>query len=423
MTPLDYLFGLELHGIKLGLDNITQLLREAGDPQRTYPSVHIGGTNGKGSVVALLDAILRAAGYRTGRFTSPHLCDVRERFLADGNMIDADELDSAIDLFRSFADRMESPPTFFEFNTAIAFQFFAQRKVDLALVEVGMGGRFDSTNVLLPEACAITNVSLEHTAYLGDTVEKIAFEKAGIIKEGVPVIVAEQNPRPREVILEQARKLNSPASILNDDFQFELEGGPFSQRLRYRGKRFSFEDAPLGLSGSYQGANAAVAVALAESLSARFPKLTEATVREGLARAEWPCRLERVLDDPPVVVDVAHNRAGALELARAMDRPCIVLLALSSDKDARAILQALDPISDKLILTQFAGSRALPVEQLCAAASGRTFDRADSIAEALDLGMRLASTERPLLVAGSVFTAGEARRILVERHGAKPLPF
>ena len=179
----------------------------------------------------------------------------------------------------------------------------------------------------------------------------------------------------------------------------------------------------MGLSGSYQGANAAVAVALAESLSARFPKLTEATVREGLARAEWPCRLERVLDDPPVVVDVAHNRAGALELARAMDRPCIVLLALSSDKDAHGILQALDPISGKLILTQFAGSRALPVEQLCTAADGRAFERVDSIVEALEMGIELASRDRPLLVAGSVFTAGEARRILVERHGAKPLPF
>ena len=422
MTPREYLFGLERFGIKLGLDNIRHLLEAADNPHGQFPSVHVAGTNGKGSVVAMLDAIVRAAGYRVGRFTSPHLIDVTERFLIDGVPISDTDLDEAIEFFRAVAEPMEPPPTFFEMNTAIAFRRFAQSRVDLAIVEVGMGGRLDSTNVLAPLSTAITNIDLEHTRYLGDTLDKIAYEKAGIIKPATPVIVTEHKPPARDVILDRAAELGSTVRLLHRDFDFRTEGPAFDQQFTYESPLLLIGSTPLALAGVYQGENAAAAVALAETLMRPFPRIDAAAIRQGLQAARWPCRLETVLHSPRVIIDVAHNPAGARRLAAALER-CVTILAVSSDKDAASMLAALAPITSCFLFSQFQGTRALPVDALCAAGAAYPHRRTGNLGEAIAVGLAMAGDSEPLLITGSVFTAGEARQILTQRHGAAPLQF
>ncbi len=424
MTPVDYLYSLELHGIKLGLENIRHLLSEGGDPHRAYPTVHVGGTNGKGSVVAMLDAMLRAAGYRTGRFTSPHLCSVRERFLIEGRRIHAEALDGHIEFFRAIAGRRGLRPTFFELGTAIAFRHFAEESVHVALIEVGMGGRFDSTNVIAPEAIGIANIALEHTKYLGDTLEAIAFEKAGILKQGVPAVTGETAAGPLGVIAARAKEVGCPLSVLDQDYRYTLERSPTASLFTYTSKDVALQECPLALPGEYQGMNAAIAVRMAEYLRVPFPRLTEACIVKGLGEAKWPCRLETVLESPKVIIDVAHNAAGAKELARALDVPGVLVLAIANDKDAGRIIEILSPKATTLILTSFAGARALSVADLCSRAGSAPHERCETLDEAVDLGMQFAQEQGvPLVIAGSMFTAGEARTILVERYGAPPLEF
>jgi dihydrofolate synthase/folylpolyglutamate synthase len=422
----DYLVGLTLHGIKLGFDNINFLLAAAGDPHRTFRSVHVAGTNGKGSVVAMTDAILRAAGYSVCRFTSPHLLDLRERFLLNAEPIPEAALVENIAFFRAAAAAMDPPPTFFELCTAVAFRWFAACQPDVAVVEVGMGGRLDSTNVLSPLATAVTNIDLEHTAYLGDTLEKIAWEKAGIIKPGIPVAVGERRVGPRDVILARAAALDAPAALLGRDFTCTLAGPAWAQRLSYHGPRFSFDDAPLGLAGSYQGENAALALALAESLADTFPRVTSASAQAGIAAARWPCRLEKVIagDDasPTVIIDVAHNVAGAKKLAEAIEG-CVTILSTASDKDAAGMIDILAPKAKTLVLTEFDGKRALPLADLARAAGTHPHECVPGLREAIRRGLALASPTHPLLITGSIYTAGEARQILIEEHGAPNLTF
>ena len=418
MTPRDYLAGLEFHGIKLGLDNIRLLAEAAGQPQNRFASIHVAGTNGKGSVVAFLDAILRAAGYRVGRFTSPHLIDVNERFLLDAAPIPDAELDAHIEFFRDVAAGMDHSPTYFEVATAVAFRYFAERRVDLGLIEVGMGGRFDATNIVSPLISVITNIALEHTRYLGDTLEKIAFEKAGIIKERTPVVSAETESGPIAVIESQAKTLGSPVYLLGRDFRYSFEAGQFA----YDGPGGSVGPVRLGLPGSYQGVNAATAVTVIRLVRDRLPGADDPAIARGLACARWPCRLEQVLDAPPVIIDVAHNPAGARQLAKEL-RDCVVVLAVASDKDAAAMIDALAPTASHLILTRFAGRRAMPLDTLCGAAGSRPSTRTETLAEAIELGIRLASPQCPLVITGSNFTAGEARRILTNSYGASGLAF
>lgn len=423
MKPLEFLYSLEGHGIKLGLDNIAHLLSPAGDPHRRLPAVHVGGTNGKGSVVAITDAILRAAGYTTGRFTSPHLIDLNERFLINRTPISDAELEGHVAFFRDVAKTMDPLPTFFEVCTAVAFRCFATHAVDAALIEVGMGGRFDSTNVIAPRACAITNVDLEHTRYLGDTLDKIAFEKAGIIKKGVPVILTETRPAPRDVILAQAEERGSPTYLLDRDFAFTTTGGPFELRFSYESDRLALKEAALGLSGTYQGPNAAAAVALAERLAADYPKITRDTIVAGLRDARWPCRFERVLDEPIVLMDVAHNVAGARKLVSELS-DCVMIFAVSSDKDAAKMVETLAPVARTLILTRFEGKRAMPLEDLVATVGDRPHLEAPTLADALRMGLSLASASSlPLVITGSIFAAGEARAVLIRDYAAKPLSF
>jgi dihydrofolate synthase/folylpolyglutamate synthase len=224
------------------------------------------------------------------------------------------------------------------------------------------------------------------------------------------------------VILDRARELDSPVWLIGKDFEFAIEGPPFDQRFRYQSPALRLGPTPLALHGAYQGENAAVAVALADLLSARMTGIDAAVIERGLNTVRWPCRLDRVLDDPPVIVDATHNPAGAHRTAQAIPR-CVTLLALSGDKDAANILHALAPITTLFVLSQFHGERAMPVEQLADAAQGITYRYVPNLTDAIALGMALASRDTPLLITGSIFAAGEARRLLTERYGAPPLRF
>lgn len=418
----DWLDGLALHGIKLGLSNITELLAFAGHPERRYPTIHVGGTNGKGSVVAMLDAMLRAAGYRTGRFTSPHLIALNERFLLDGRPVPDGQLDAQLDYFRHATRATGQTPTFFELNTAVAFRLFEEACVEGALIEVGMGGRFDSTNVIVPEVAVITSIGLEHTAYLGDTLEKIAFEKAGILKAGVPAVIGEMPAPAIETIREQAATVGAPLFVHGEDYTFEVGGHPWEQRLHFSSAQLSLQNVPLSLAGRYQGPNAATALAAALHLRERFPRLDKRAIVAGLANARWPCRMHQVMDHPRVIIDVAHNVAGAERLAENLEK-AIIVLAVAQDKDATGMVRALAPTAERFLLTQFEGERSRPVHALVEAAQVPEARSYESLADAIEVGLEAACDDIPLVITGSIFTAGEAYRILMERHEVPPLRF
>ncbi len=418
----EYLLGLAFHGIKLGLDNILHLLEEAGNPHIDFPAVHVAGTNGKGSVVAFLDAMIRAAGYNTGRFTSPHLIDLSERFILNGVPVNETSLLENISFFKHIADGMPHYPTFFEMNTAMAFRLFRQAGVDLGLIEVGMGGRLDSTNVLMPYSTAVTNIGLEHTRYLGDTLGKIAFEKGGIFKPETPAVIGETHPEALSVLLNLAQSRGCPVSLTGKDFTFKVNGSPWKQSFSYQSTHWEFNEVTLGMAGRYQGENAAVAVALAETLLPKYPQLTLDSVQQGLETAVWPCRMDRVLESPPVIIDVAHNVPGIGRLCEAFEQT-ITIMAISSDKEARKMIEMVQPFTRSLILTTFQGKRSRSLSEMSEAAGTIHHLAVPGLKEAIALAMQEASEDCPLLITGSVYTAGEARKILIEDYGAAALRF
>lgn len=424
MDPIDYLFGLELHGIKLGLNTIRDLLHSMGNPQNSYPTIHVGGTNGKGSTVAFLDHILRASSYTVGRFTSPHLCSVNERFMIDGQPIADAELCSLIESVRVHTEQHDHSPTFFEMNTAIAFEYFKRHQVDIALIEVGMGGRFDSTNVITPLVSVITSIALEHTQFLGDTLEKIAYEKAGIIKPEIPLIMGLLPPSAAEVITQAAEAHRSPITRLDTDIRYQYAAQKNS--IDYTGNTWTLSECPLPLAGMHQAENAALALATAELIAPTFPNLTVDSAKQGIINTRWPCRMEQVLsENPTVIVDVAHNPSGAQTLVNTLDRDTIVILSVSTDKDAEAMVQTLSTRANHLILTQFDGHRAAPAEDLLPyIPEGLPHSLIPEFTQAIYSGIHMARIKNiPLLITGSIFTAGQARAYLISDYDAPELTF
>lgn len=412
----DYLHSLVLHGIKLGLQNTQHLLKELGNPQDQFPSVHIAGTNGKGSTNAFLATILRTAGYKTGQFTSPHLIDMSERFLINGIPIPNDELTAIVQDIQNIAEQMAPKPTFFEACTAIAFTYFARQNVDIAIIETGMGGRLDSTNILHPIATAITNISLDHTEFLGDTLSAIATEKAGIIKPNTPLILSESPDEALETITAITQRQKAP--VLHTT-------GTYTNTSDKLQNHFSWQEAPaipLGLHGAYQAQNAATAACIAQSIQTQFPNITPGIIQQGLEHTRWPCRMQQVMDTPPVFIDVAHNKDGASQIAK-LDQQWTIVLAVSSNKDGRGILESLAPYAQHLILTQFQGSRALPLPELAQLAQDIPHTTQSDIPQAIEHGLTLSTPEAPLLIVGSLYTAGEAHAYLQAHHNIAPLTF
>lgn len=432
---------------ELHLRRMRQLMAALGDPQLNVPIVHVAGTKGKGSVSAMLASILQAAGYRTGLYTSPHLERLEERFVIDGRPCSETELASLVDGLRGVTDQFDQrhdPPTFFELTTALAFLHFARQQAEVAVVEVGMGGRLDSTNVCQPCLTAITSISFDHTKQLGDTLEAIAGEKAGIIKPAVPVVSGVVAPGTRETIAAVARQNQSRLIQLGVDYDFEY--GPTAEsaadrgrtRLTYRepagGAIGELADVELAMLGSHQAANAATAIACVSELIGQGWQIDEAAIRRGLAAARCAARIEVIGSRPTVVLDAAHNAASAKALADTIaehftGRPKRLLFAIAREKDIAAVLGPLAPHFEEIVLTRFRSNpRASDPEELAAIArnlpgAAWQVSVCDDPHRALDLLLDQADPQAVICIAGSFFLAAELRgRLLAaaDAAGAKP---
>jgi dihydrofolate synthase/folylpolyglutamate synthase len=347
----EYLCGLKAGGVKFGIDRMKQLAGVLGHPERSYPVIHVAGTNGKGSVAAMLESIFRTAGHRTGLYTSPHLVKLGERVQVDRRLLTEAEIVAYTAELKPAADLISahSPderPTFFEFMTAMAFLQFQRKKVDIAVVEVGMGGRLDATNVVLPEVSVITSIGLDHCAELGDTLGKIAREKAGIIKPGRPVVVGRLPPEAEAVVREVAGKNNAPVHSVREFYGEELSGYPLSN-----------------LEGDYQRWNSA---------TAELVKPTEKIVAQGLLQVNWPGRWQRTsIGGRPLILDASHNPEGALMLEHNLQRlvaekarkPVIVAAALGEFR-ARALLDVLVRYAREIHIITPRQARATPFEEM-----------------------------------------------------------
>lgn len=431
-----------------GLAGMRRLLAAVGDPHRQIPVVHVAGTKGKGSTVAMIAAILRAAGLRVGSYLSPHVLRVEERICIDSRPIPAAELarslaviGPAAERLDALADRDGSPrPTWFEIMTAVAFDHFVRRSVDIAVIETGLGGRLDATNVCRPLVSVITPVSLDHTAILGPTVALIAGEKAGIVKRGRPVVCGARDPAARAVIEAVARKRRARLFLVDRDFTAAhlppeapaaLGGGTlvYGAPAGARGGPRPPERYPLAMTGAHQADNAAMAVTAVRVLGDLGYTIPRRAVARGLAVARLPARIECVGRRPLVVVDAAHNAASmqalveslgaAIAAIRASGAPAVLLFAASNDKAVEEMLAAVRGRFDRVILTQAARSlRATPTERLAAIAASQGLPVAGAIPDAraaFDRARALAGRDGLVCVAGSFFLAGD---VLDRRDGA-----
>jgi dihydrofolate synthase/folylpolyglutamate synthase len=418
------------------LDRVRAVLDRMGDPQLTFPSIHVAGTNGKSSTAAMIDALLAEHGLRTGRYTSPHLETVRERIRIDGDMVDAGQLLAA---WEEVAPNLETVEvdggrglTYFEVLTLLAFVAFADAPVSAAVVEVGLGGRWDATNLLNAPVGVVMPVSLDHMEWLGPDLESIAGEKAGILSEGMLAVIAQQGPVAAQVILDRAAEVG--ATVVREGFEFgviDRQVGVGGQQLTLRGLARTYEDVFLPLHGPHQAHNAACALAAVEGfLGGGSSELDVDLVRRAFAAVAVPGRLEIIRNAPTVLIDVAHNPEGAAALAAAVEDAfmfsrLVGVVGILADKDAVGILSALEPLLTEVVLTRSASPRAIDPEDLSSLAqeifgSDRVRVEPD-LPDALDAAVTAAESEGDLggvgvLVTGSVTVAGEARALLRRRR-------
>lgn len=408
---LAHIFSRGRFGIKPGLERVTAILARLGNPHRGLKAVQIAGTNGKGSTGAFLSSIMTAAGYRTAFFSSPHLMRFSERFRINDSEVSTELLHEAALRVLQVAP---AEATFFEIVTAIAFVVFAESKVELAIMEAGMGGRWDATNVANSVLSIITPISLDHCAYLGNTVALIAVEKAGIIKSGAPVVIAPQEPEALLPLTTAAESFNAPAYLYDRDFSMVAS----SAGLAYRAEGFNLEGLKLALRGRFQLVNAASAITAARLINAAGFPVTDAAIRTGLAAAVWPGRLELFAGEPRVLLDGAHNPAGALSLCEALKdfsyKRLFLVIGMMADKAWQDTVAPLLGLADAVITVEPMLDRALPAEELacyCREAGVDAFS-AGAVSAGLAQAKSSASPGDVVLVTGSLFTVGEARALL-----------
>ena len=435
------------------LDRMRELLRRIGDPQRSLPIVHIAGTKGKGSTAAMISAVLAAAGYRAGLFSSPHIERVEERMAVDGRPCARGELVESIDLIRPAVEAMDREgadrrppapgPTYFEVLTAAALKHFELRGVDIAVLEVGLGGRLDSTNVCEPLLSIVTSISLDHTRQLGVALESIAAEKAGIVKPGATVVSGVRAEGPRDVIRRAAASAGCRLVELGVDFDFDYRpprlldraASPPTLDFRFsRGKatgddmsgndvkNIEYAGVELALLGRHQAANAAVAMAAIEELRRAGWVVAEEAIRRGLAKVVWPARIEVISRHPTVIVDAAHNVASIEALVETLDDSFsadrrLLVFATTSDKDIEGMLRVLLSRFDRVIFTRYSDNpRGVPAEELlrlsARLAPNTPSETAPTPAEALSAAARLAHPDDLICITGSFFLAAELRRLL-----------
>lgn len=412
-ATVEYLFTLQKFGIKLGLDSIGSLLAQIGSPHQRYPIIHIAGTNGKGSTAAMAASIFQAAGYRVGLYTSPHLIDFRERIRVDGVCISEEQV---VELTTQLQQASIPPfvPTFFEFTTAMAFSYFAKARVDLGIIEVGLGGRFDATNVVTPIATCITTIALDHQQHLGKTLEAIAYEKGGILKQGIPVVIGRMSSEALTVLRTMGQERAVPVYVLEDDFACTASDGA---GWEYSGLTRRFQKIFCPLVGTHQLDNAACAMALVEMAGRKGFVVTEPQVQSGFRSLQWAGRLEIAETQPLLVLDGAHNPAAAQVVADYLDSfrqghphsNIILVIGMMRDKDHQTVLSTLLPQVDRVIVTQPTLPRAATVKDLNPKGLSSTegWDEIPSPSAALDYARALASPNDLICVTGSLMLVGE----------------
>jgi dihydrofolate synthase / folylpolyglutamate synthase len=420
-----YSLGNETLAMKLGLESVRALARALDDPQRKFPAVHIAGTNGKGSTSAMTASVLRAAGLRAGLYTSPHLVSITERIRAGEDEIAPDEFARLAAVVRAAGERLvadntlPAPPTFFEQVTMIAYLYFAERKVDLAVLEVGLGGRLDATNICEPVVTAITLIGFDHQKYLGDTLASIAGEKAGIVKPGAPVVIAPQALEAMNAIAARCEEMNAPMILTSEPFDVESAGGGENigrYSFRYRGSSDDYA-LRLGLRGKHQITNAMVAIHIAEQLRIAGFDIPPASIVEGLNNAEWSGRLEMIRLSPSqarLLLDGAHNIDGARALRDFLDEhfrsiPITILFGAMADKAIGEMSDILFPAANQIIVTRIANARAAEPGSIAEAAH-RDVIRMEHAGKALDEALRITPPDGLIVVCGSLFLVGEIRQ-------------
>ncbi|MGB9473872.1 MAG: folylpolyglutamate synthase/dihydrofolate synthase family protein [Candidatus Udaeobacter sp.] len=389
---LVWLYGLQRFGIKLGLENTRRLLEELDlvtarvSPQTSGKVIHVAGTNGKGSVCAMIDSISRAQGYRTGLFTSPHLVTFRERIRVNGDMISEQDVAIGLTRIRDLVGNWDPHPTFFEVVTALALKHFADTKIEIVILETGLGGRLDATNAIQSNVSVITSINFDHEKWLGDTLSQIAAEKAGIIKPGVPVVCAPQRPEAEEVIRARAAQCGAPIRFVTAPY----------------------EETPVALAGAHQKQNAALAIA---ALRVAEIDVDNSSIAQGLAAIDWPGRFQRW--DTRTIIDGAHNPGAAQLVAQTWrenfgDQRATLILAILADKNLHAICEALVPISQFVVLPKIRSERAADPEELVKILANITpplpYSIVPSVADALALAH---AKPNPILITGSLHFAGE----------------
>lgn len=417
---LAYIHSICWRGSRPGLERITELCRLLGNPQDDLQFVHVAGTNGKGSFCRMLSGILSAAGYRVGLFTSPYVWRFNERMMIDNKEISNDDLARETETVRSFADGMADPPTEFELITAIGFQYFKHQNCDLVILECGMGGRLDSTNIIQnPLLSVITGIDFDHTAYLGNTIEAIAKEKAGIIKQGRPCLWGGENEEARRTLAEIAKSKNAPFVCVN-------RSRLIVKRMTLEGTAFDFNDFTnlfLPLLGTYQPRNAAAVLSAVSILQKEGLSIPEVAIREGLAAAVWHARFELLRkNDPVILYDGGHNpqgvRAAVEAIAAYFPKQKVNLLSgVMADKDCEKIVQTLAPVAAGVFTVTPENPRALNAEDYAALFRncGVPATAFATVAEGLAAAVEKSRAEnRPLVCLGSLYLYAELRRTLEE---------
>ena len=410
MNPeaLSWLYSFTLHGIKLDLENTTILLKKLGDPQNKIRYVHVAGTDGKGSISSCIASMLISSGIRTGLYTSPHIEVFNERMTVNGEMITDREIEELIILMKKCVAEMEAEghfPTFFEVTTAMAFLYFMKKNVEFAVIEVGMGGRLDSTNVIVPEVCVIGNISMEHQEYLGDTIEKIAFEKAGIIKPGVPCVTL--NADKAFKVLKKAAEERGAQLTRIDPNDIVIE------KMNESGTAFLYKEEryEVSIPGSRQADNASMAIEAVSKLKI-YGQCIRCNMKKGLNDVRWPCRLEKI-NSLPLILDVTHTAAGSKALSSDISRlygKVDVVIGMLNDKDAKSMAENISKVSDRVFVTPLRTERTADPEDLkkAFAAVSKEAMLCSDMDDAMEKAMKSRREGMNILVTGSFHAAEEA---------------
>jgi dihydrofolate synthase/folylpolyglutamate synthase len=417
---LEYLYGLQQYGIKFGLSKTSNLMKGFGNPHRGRKYIHIGGTNGKGSVAAMVESILMESGLKVGFYSSPHLVRFPERFRINRKEIGHEEVAGITGELRRLIDPAH-PPTFFEVTTAMALVYFARENCDVSIMEVGMGGRLDATNIIRPLVSVITNISLDHQFFLGPRLLDIAGEKAGIIKRGVDLVTADRQPSVLRLFRSICDEKGSRFWRVGRDVRYRGDGRGF----HYYGIRRAMKGLELGMKGRFQHRNAATALAAVELLEEKGFAISTRDITEGLRHPQWPGRLQVFSRDPLIVLDGGHNPAAVRVLADSLPREfrygkLITVLGIMKDKDIGGVVRSIGPISDYILYSRPEYYRAAAPEEIQGAAAplGKRGEVVCPLKDAIARARELAGPEDMILICGSLFTVGEAMTCLdPERYG------